>query len=172
MKTLAKLVLSLAVACATAAGFAKSKSTVITYGDGETLEAEDTLSFSVEGLPETIAGAEVLEEFLPDGIDVEWTGKKFKTPKSASPKVKKDKDTGDFDIVVSEKGEDNPCSLKVSFKAKTGIVSGSFKVFTAKEDKKGKPKLKSYSAKFSGKLGEELKVTIKKVSGSFTATLD
>ena len=39
------------------------------------LEPGDELSFSVEDLPEEIQGREVLEEFLPSGITVEWTGK-------------------------------------------------------------------------------------------------
>lgn len=135
------------------------------------LDAGDVLSFELWDAPEEIGGQEVLDEFLPDGIEVEWTGKKFKTPKSASPKVKKDKDTGDYEIVVSEKGEDNPCGLKVNYKKKSGKVSGSFKVYTYSESKKGKPKIKSWSAKFTGTLGYELSVTIKK-AGNFIATLE
>ena len=135
------------------------------------LDADDVLSFELLDAPDEIGGQEVLDEYLPDGIEVVWTGKKFKTPKSASPKVKKDKDTGDYEIVVSEKGEDNPCGLKVSYKKSSGKVSGSFKVYTYSEGKSGKPKIKSWSAKFSGKLGYELSVTIKK-AGNFTATLE
>ena len=156
-------------AAATFTASAGSSSKTLVFGD-MVLEPEDFLTFSLDEAPEEIDGREVLEEFLPDGISVEWTGKKFKAPKSASPKVKKDKDTGDYEIVVSEKGEDNQCSLKVSYK-KGGRVSGSFKVYTVAEDKKGKPKLKSYSAKFSGTLGMELSVKIKK-GGTLTATLD
>lgn len=134
------------------------------YVDGEELEPGDSLSFEIddEDFPETIGGNEVLTEYLPYGISVEWTGKKFKTPKSATPKVKKI--DGDYEIVVSDKGADNPCALKVSYKKKTGKVSGSFKIYTVYENSKGKPKIKKYSAKFSGSLGEKgVRVTIKKV---------
>ena len=165
-----KALAAVAFAAVAFAAYPKSKTYSIYYGDGEVIEPGDSLSFSVEDLPDEISGREVLYEYLPDSVDVEWTGKKLKTPKSASPKVKKI--DGDYEIVVSEKGEDNPCSLSLSYNKKKGKVTGSFKLYTCYENSKGKPKLKSYSAKISGTLGSDtLRVTIKKV-GTFTASLE
>ncbi len=135
-------------------------SKVFTYGD-LTLEAGDALFFSVDAMPDTIDGQDVLTEFAPDGIAVEWTGKKFKAPKAGKVKYKK-----------SEEGfystsDENPCALKIKI-TKAGKVSGSFKVYVAKSE----TKVKAYTAKFSGKIGEEMKCTIKKISGSFSAIVD
>jgi len=141
--------------------FGKSSSKTLVFGD-VTLEPEDSLMFSLEDMDETIGGLPVLDEYLPAGIEVEWTGKKFKTPKSG--KVKYSKKEGDFVTT----NDDNPCGFKVSISKKTGKVSGSFKVYVAKSEKK----LKSYTAKFSGYLGSEgFVVTIKKV-GSYVATFE
>lgn len=126
------------------------------------LEPGDELSFSVEDLPEEIQGREVLEEFLPSGITVEWTGKKFKVPKAGKVKYSKSEEG----FVTTR--EDNPCGLKLKVNKKKGTVSGSFKVYVAKSEKK----VKTYTAKVSGRLGETLTVKISKVSGSYEATLD
>ena len=156
MKT-RQIILLLAAAVMPFLGYSKSKPFI--YGDIE-LEPEDSLFFSLEDAPDTIGGYDVLGEYLPDGIEVEWTGKKFKTPKAG--KVKYSKKEGDF---VATKDE-NPCGFKISI-SKKGKVKGSFKVYVAKSEKK----LKSYTAKISGYLGGELVVTIKKV-GSYSASLD
>ena len=118
------------------------------------LEAGDTLSFSFEDdFPEEINGYEVLSSFLPEGVSLEWTGKKLKAPKSG--KVKYSKKDEDF---VDKKNSDNPSGLSVKLNKKKGTVSGSFKIYVAKSEKK----LKSYKAKFSGTLGGSLSVTLKK----------
>ena len=70
---------------------------------------------------------------------------------------------GDF-ITTSD---DNPCGLKGSINKKSGKVSGSFKVYVQKSEKK----VKSYSAKISGYLGSDITVTVKK-AGTFGATLE
>lgn len=127
-----------------------------------TLEPEDSIMFSLEDMDETIGGLPVLDEYLPAGIEVEWTGKKFKTPKKG--KVKYSKKDEDF-VTTSD---ENPCGFSVSINKKTGKVKGSFKVYVQKSEKK----LKSYTAKFSGYLGSEnFVVTIKKV-GSYYATFE
>ena len=159
----AKWLSLLVVATAAFSLFAKSSSKTFTYGD-ITLEPEDSLTFSLtDDLPETINGMEVLSDYLPDGIDVEWTGKKFKTPKTT--KVKYNKEDEDFSVKNDER--DNYCGLKISVK-KNGSVSGSFKVYLVKSAKK----LKTVSAKVSGKLGGALRVTIKGAGGSYEATLE
>ena len=123
-------------------------------GSTTSLDEEETiLSFSFEDdMPDEISGYEVLSEFLPDGVSLEWTGKKLKAPKAG--KVKYDKKEEDF---VDTKDSDNPSGLSVKYKKKTGKVSGTFKVYVAKSEKK----LKTYKAKFSGKLGETMNVTVK-----------
>lgn len=143
-------------------GFSKSKLKTLTVGD-VVLEPEESLIFSLEDMEDTIGGYEVLGEYLPDGVEVEWTGKKFKLPKAG--RVKYSKKEGDF---VST-SDDNPAGLKLSINKKSGKVSGSFKVYVAKSEKK----LKSYTAKVSGYLGSEsLSVTIKKQGVYTSATLD
>jgi hypothetical protein len=129
--------------------------------ESTTIEAGSSLSFSVDDMPDEIGGKDVLSEFLPDGISVEWTGKKLSVPKAGKVKYSK----SDEDFVTTN--EDNPCGLKLKV-SKKGKVSGSFKVYVEKSEKK----VKSYTAKVSGTLGGTLKVKISKVSGSFSASLD
>ena len=118
------------------------------------LEAGDTFTFSVEEeLPDTINGLDVLPDFLPDGVELEWTGKKLKAPKAG--KVKYSKKDEDF---VDTKDSENPSGLSVKLNKKKGTVSGSFKIYLVK----GEKKLKSVKAKFSGKVGESMKVRVKK----------
>lgn len=139
----------------------KSKTTTLYFGD-ITLEPEDTLMFACDDMPEEIGGYEVMYEYLPSGVEVTWTGKKFKLPKAG--KVKYSKKEGDFITTNDE----NPCGLKLSINKKTGKVSGSFKVYVMKSEKK----VKSYTAKITGYVGgEEIYVTIKKV-GTFVGMLE
>ena len=116
------------------------------------LEAGDTLYFSIEDFPDTIGGLDVLTDFLPDGVELEWTGKKLKAPKAG--KVKYSKKDEDF---VDTKDSDNPSGLSVKLNKKKGTVSGSFKIYLAKSEKK----LKSVKAKFSGKAGGSMAVRVK-----------
>lgn len=140
--------------------FGKSKLVALTIGE-ITLEPDDSLTFSLQDEPEEVGGYEVLSEFLPTGVEVTWTGKKFKLPKAG--KVKYSKKEEDF-VTTSD---ENPCGLKLSVNKKTGRVKGSFKIYVAKSEKK----LKTFSATVSGYVGEELTVTVKK-AGSATATLE
>ena len=157
MKTI-KLAFVLSFALLPILGWAKSKTLTI----GEiVLEPEDSLSFSLEEMPDEIDGLPVMSEFLPDGVDVEWTGKKFKTPKAG--RVKYSKKEEDF---VST-SEDNPSGLKVSINKKSGRVKGSFKVYVQKSEKK----VKSYRASVSGTLGSDLVITIRR-AGSFAGHLE
>lgn len=123
-----------------------SSSSVI-LGEGESL----TFSLDEESLDE-IDGYEVLTEFLPSGVALEWTGKKLKAPKSG--RVKYSKKEGGF---VDTKDSENPSGLSVRYNKTSGKVSGSFKIYVAKTEKK----LKSYSARFSGTIGEEMNVSVR-----------
>lgn len=136
------------------------KSTSIAIGDN-VLEPDDSLTFSLDDMVDEINGYSVLSEYLPNGIDVTWTGKKFKAPKKGKVKYSKKEE----DFVTTN--DDNPCGFSVSVSKKTGKVKGSFKVYVQKSEKK----LKSYKAKISGYVGSDLTITIKKV-GTFTGQLD
>ena len=122
-------------------------SSPIALGEGESL----TFSLDEESLDE-IDGYEVLTEFLPSGVALEWTGKKLKAPKSG--RVKYSKKEGGF---VDTKDSENPSGLSVRYNKTSGKVSGSFKIYVAKTEKK----LKSYSARFSGTIGEEMNVSVR-----------
>ena len=122
-------------------------SSSVTLGEGESL----TFSLDEESLDE-IDGYEVLTEFLPSGVALEWTGKKLKAPKSG--RVKYSKKEGGF---VDTKDSENPSGLSVRYNKASGKVSGSFKIYVAKTEKK----LKSYSARFSGTIGEEMNVSVR-----------
>lgn len=127
------------------------------------LEPEEGFMFSIADMEDEIGGYPVLSEYLPEGIEVTWTGKKFKVPKAG--KVKYSKSEGDF---VATRDE-NPCGFSISISKKTGKVKGSFKVYVAVSEKK----LKAYTASFSGYLGgESLSVSIKKAGVYAAATLD
>lgn len=157
MKTI-KLAFVLSFALLPILGWAKSKT--LTIGD-IVLEPEDSLSFSLDEMADEIDGYPVLSEYLPDGVEVEWTGSKFKTPKGGSVKYSKKEE----DFVTTS--EDNPAGLKVSINKKSGRVKGSFKVYVQKSEKK----VKSYKASISGSLGSDLVITVKK-AGSFEGHLE
>lgn len=138
------------------------KSKTLYFGD-LVLEPDTDMTFSVEDAPEEINGMPVLDEYLPEGLSVTWTGKKFKVPKSK--KVKYSKKEEDF---VS-KADENCCSFKVSINKKTGVVKGSFKVYVVKSEKK----LKTYGASFRGSLGDAgLTVTYKGAGLTAAGSLD
>ena len=122
-------------------------SSPIALGEGESL----TFSLDEESLDE-IDGYEVLGEFLPGGVALEWTGKKLKAPKAGKVKYSKKEEA-----FVDTKDSENPSGLSVRYNKSSGRVSGSFKIYVAKTEKK----LKSYSARFSGTLGEEMNVTVR-----------
>jgi len=143
--------------------FSKSSLRTLTFGEDIVLEPESELMFTLSADVDELPFPYEVLSFSPDGVGVEWTGKKFKTPKAG--KVKYVKSDEDFDDV---KDSENPCGLKVSINKKTGKVSGSFKIYTAKTEKK----LKTYTAKISGYVGSEtLTVTVKKI-GTVSASLE
>lgn len=118
------------------------------------LKSGTSFVFSIDDdFPETISGHEVLSSFLPEDVELEWTGKKLKAPKSG--KIKYSKKEEDF---VDARDSDNPSGLSAKLKKSKGTVSGSFKIYVAKSKKK----VKSYKAKFSGKVGESMNVVLKK----------
>lgn len=158
MKTIAVVALA---AVLPFVAFGKKKTLVI--GD-QTLEPDTSLTFTLTDAPDEINGMEVLSEYLPDGIDVTWTGSKFKVPKSSKPKFSKKEE----DFVTSEKRDENNCGFKISVNKKSGAVKGSFKVYVQKSEKK----LKAYSASFRGTLGDGGITVSVRGAGSYDASLD
>ena len=133
-----------------------------TFSYGEiTLEPDDSLVFALDDMVDTIGSYTVLDSFLPAGIEITWTGTKFKVPKAG--RVKYSKSEGDF---VTTR-EENPCGFKISISSK-GKVRGSFKVYAANGTK-----LKSYTATFSGNLeGDGLSVKVKKANVYSSASIN
>ena len=101
---------------------------------------------------------ELQSDLYPDGASVYFTGKKFKTGKALSVKIKKI--DGEYELVVKDSdSSSNYAGLKLSYSSKKGTVKGSFKVYGIKEyeTKKGttKMKLKKYTVKVSGSFDGE-----------------
>jgi len=118
--------------------------------DEESWEVEDELTFTVDGLPDEVKGWSVLSEFSPESVSV-TVGKKLKlvTPKTGS--IKWDKEMESLWCPVKIDGEkvdsENPGALKLSYSAKSGKLSGSFKIYT---ETKSEKKAKAYSFKVTG----------------------
>ncbi len=79
-------------------------------------------------------------EFLPDGLEIAVEGAKLTFPKAG--KVVINKKTGEID---ESKLGDNPSGLKLSYKAKDGTFTGSFKAYV---DNNGR--LKTVTVSVSG----------------------
>ena len=132
----------------TKSGSSSSSKTTTSLDDEESVF---TFSFEEE-MNDEISGYEVLSEFLPDGVGLEWTGKKLKAPKAGKIKYSKKEEA-----FVDTSDSDNPSGLSVKFNRKKQSVSGSFKVYVAKSE----TKFKTCKAKFSGKLGQSMGVYVK-----------
>jgi len=113
--------------------------------DGQTIEAEGLGEDALVGIPGTLPGGaafridadefaaafgQALLPYLPDGVPVTQKGAKWTLPKAGKVAYK----NGAVD--ASKLGE-NPCGLKLTYKAKDGTFKGSFKVYA---EVKGKPK--------------------------------
>ena len=113
--------------------------------DGKTIEAEGLGDDVHVGLPGTLtSGAtfridadefaavfgQTMLPYFPNGVAVKQSGTKWTLPKAGKVVYK----NGAVD--ASKLGE-NPCGLKLTYKAKDGTFKGSFKVYT---EVKGKPK--------------------------------
>jgi len=113
--------------------------------DGQTIGAEGLGDDVLVGKPGALANGAVFhvdaDEFasvfgqtmlpyLPDGVPVSQKGTKWTLPKAGKVVYKNG-------AVDKSKLGDNPCALKLTYKAKEGTFKGSFKVYT---EVKGKPK--------------------------------
>ena len=113
----------------------------VSDGTKKTFVLNDGATFvlDVEGLCELL-GDDTYAEYLPDGLSVAQSGAKWVVEGGAKAgKVVVNKKTGEID--ESKLGA-NPSALKLSFKAKTGAFSGSFRAYT---NVKGKPKATTVS---------------------------
>ncbi len=98
-------------------------------------EVDGSFCVSVDALAELI-GDDTYIDLMPDGVPVVSNGKKWTVPKAGKVKVDRD---GEIDWDAA--GE-NPAGLKLTYKAKDGTFTGSFKVYT---DRNGKPKATNVS---------------------------
>ena len=83
-----------------------AKSVTLYYGDGDTLEPEDSVMFSLDDFPEEINGYPVLDEYLPNGVELTWTGKKFKAPKKGKVKYSKSEEVVHGEVQRLSGGDD------------------------------------------------------------------
>jgi hypothetical protein len=63
-----------------------------------------------------------MTDYLPDGVSVTQSGKKWVLPKAGKIAMKKG-------VVDDSKKGDNPAALKISYKAADGSFKGSFKAY-------------------------------------------
>jgi hypothetical protein len=120
-------------------------------GLGEDVEAGmleglgKSAAFSVDegALAALFAVEKAYEEYFPEDVAVTVNGTKWVLPKAGKISMKKG-------IVDESKAGDNPAGLKLTYKAKYGTFSGSFKVYTGK----GGSKMKAVTVSVSGILVE------------------
>lgn len=123
------------------------------YAKGDDDDYTDLTFMMDDGFEVDDDDIELQTDLYPDGASVYFTGKKLKTEKALSVKVKKI--DGEYELVLKDSdSSSNYAGLKLSYSRKKGTVKGSFKVYGVKEyeTKKGtvKMKLKKYSVKVSG----------------------
>lgn len=128
-------------------------SSLYAKGDDDDDDATDLTFMMDDGFSADDSDIELQTDLYPDGASVYFNGKKFKTEKALSVKVKKV--DGEYELVVKDSdSSSNYAGLKLSYNRNKGTVKGSFKVYGVQEyeTKKGvtKMKLKKYSVKVSG----------------------
>lgn len=105
-------------------------------------------------------------------------GTKFSFDKASSVKVVKDKDSGEYEVVVDDRDGERPnqTGLKLSYTKASGVFSGSFKVYATNEGyTEKKPKLVSYKVTVRGVIvnGEGFGVTTVKIGRqTYTGTCE
>ena len=114
--------------------------------DGKTIEAEGLGDDVRVGLLGTLASGakfqidvdefaavfgQAMLPYMPNGVSVGQKGTKWTLPKAGKIVYNKN------GVIDESKLGENPCGLKLTYKAKDGMFNGSFKVYT---EVKGKPK--------------------------------
>ena len=88
---------------------------------------------------------------LPDGEPVIPKTGKWSFAKAAGVKYAKDKATGEFDLVVDTKKGTNRSAMKLTYTPKTGIFTGSFKIYAIQDGKLKKVTVKVIGVVVDGK---------------------
>ena len=117
--------------------------------------ADGEAEFSLEGEFE-LEDAEILSEYLPQGVALTIAGRTWKTPKAG--RVKYDRKEEDFVATADE----NPSGLKLTCALRAGTFKGSFKVYAAVSE----TRLKTYTATVTGAVVDGVgygTATVKKV---------
>ena len=114
-----------------------------------------TFAVDIDALPAVDAGFVVLDDLLPDSVEVTVSGgKKIDAGKVAMVKYAKDKASGASSLVgLGDPKKPNVSGLKLTYTPKTGVFKGSFNVFATNEGSApaGKsPKLKKYRVNVTG----------------------
>ena len=123
----------------------------------------------------------VLSDALPGDVELMVTGgKKLDAGKAASPRYKKYREDGDtwYELEgLDDEAKPNLSGLKLSYVPKTGVLTGSFKVYATNEEGKS-PKIKKATASIVGfvlDVGDGPvgigQATIKKPAASWTVTI-
>ena len=152
--------LMLTTICALSLGMALAPvSSLYAKGDDDYDDGAADLTFMMDdGFSADDDDVELQTDLYPDGASVYFNGKKLKTEKALSVKVKKV--DGEYELVLKDSdSSSNYAGLKLSYNRKRGTVKGSFKVYGIKEyeTKKGATKMKlvKYSVKVSGSFDGE-----------------
>jgi hypothetical protein len=125
----------------------------LVYGEAKSFEKEAAFSLDSAALLE-LMGEGVYEKYLPEGVAITVNGTKWVLPKAGKVSMKKG-------VIDESKAGENPAGLKLSYKAKDGSFSGSFKVYANVNGK-----LKATSVSVSGVVVDGVgygTATIKKV---------
>ncbi len=106
-------------------------------------------------LPALDAGFAVLEDALPTRVDVQVSGgKKLNAGRAAAVKYAKDKASGAVKLTgLDDPAKPNLSGLKLSYTPKSGVMKGSFKVYSSNAGSVqpgSVPKLKKHSANVVG----------------------
>ena len=97
---------------------------------GQTGTLADGSTFQIDADEFTAVFGQEMLPYLPDGVSVTQKGTKWTLPKAGKVVYKNG-------VVDGSKLGENPCGLKLTYKAKDGTFKGSFKVYA---EVKGKPK--------------------------------
>ena len=122
---------------------------------GNLPDGKMTFAVDVDALPAVDTGFVVLDDLLPDGVELTVTGrKKINAGKAAAIKYAKDKASGLFSLVgLDDPNKPNLSGLKLTYTPKTGVFKGSFTMYATNESvaPAGKsPTLKKYKVNVTG----------------------
>ena len=142
--------------------------------------SDRTMHFNVvmDSVPSFGKDGALLDEALPVNEPVHVAGGRWSFDKVPSPKYKKNRETGAYELLgLDDPSKPNVSGLKLSYTAKTGVFKGSFKLYATNEatTPEGKsPKLKKFTVNVIGFVvdGEGVgQASLKKPAASWVVTV-